>query len=87
MPCVVDSEAVVDFLTAVQREDDVMHFAISKFCDLIVKQNAVGRESEADILVMELLLFAAVFDELLADIPVHQGFAAEEVDVEILVET
>ena len=36
---------------------------------------------------MDLLLFAAVSYKLLYDVPVHERFAAEEVDIKVLVES
>ena len=86
MAGIVDSEAVIDFLTAVQRKDDVMHFLVAEFRYLIVQEDAVCRKGEADILIVELFLLSSVCNELLYDIPVHERLAAEEVDIKVLVE-
>ena len=79
----VDAEAVVDLLAAVEGEHDVVHLAVAEVRDLVVEQHAVRREGEAEILARVLFDGARVGDEVLDYLPVHERFAAEEVDLEV----
>ena len=80
---VVFAEMVVDFLASVKAEHDVVHFLIQEVDDFIVDQNAVGREGEAEVLVVLLFNASCVSNELLDDVPVHEGLAAEEVNLKV----
>ena len=80
---VVLAQPVVDFLAAVDAHDHVVHFLIGKLDDLVVHQNAVGGQGEAELLVVGLLQAAAVGHQLLDHVPVHQGLTAEEVHFQI----
>ena len=64
-----------------------MHLLVTELYYVVVDVDAVRGEGESYVLARVLLYGAAVFDELLHDIPVHKRFAAEEVDVEVLVVT
>ena len=79
----VDAEAVVDLLAAVEGEHDVVHLAVAEVRDLVVEQHAVGREGEAEVLARVLFDGARVSDEVFDYLPVHERFAAEEVDLEV----
>ena len=84
--CIVNTEAVVYFFTSVQGKNDIVHFPVGKLGYFVVQKDTVGSKSKTDILVMDLFLLASVCNELFADIPVHEGLAAEEVDIKVLVE-
>ena len=76
-----DAEVVVDLFPAVEGEDDVVHLFVH-ILDLVVGQlDAVGGDGEEEVLVVELLLFSGVGDGILDNLPVHQRFAAEKVEV------
>ena len=76
-------EAVVDLLAAVEGEDDVVHLAVAELRYLVVEQDTVSGEGEAEVLARVLLYGARVGDEVLYDLPVHERFAAEEVHLEV----
>ena len=79
----VHAEAVVDLLAAVEGEDDVVHLAVAELRYLVVEQDTVSGEGEAEVLARVLLYGARVGDEVLYDLPVHERFAAEEVHLEV----
>ena len=77
------AQAVVDLLAAVQGEDHVVHFLVAELGDLIVQQHAVGGEGEAEVLLVDGLQGTGVADQVLHHIPVHEGFAAKEVHLQV----
>ena len=83
----INSESVVDFFTAVKTQDHIVHLLVTEVDDVLIDVDAVGGQSESDILIVDLLLLASVNDQLLADFPVHQRLSAEEVDIKILMIT
>ena len=79
-----EAHAVVDLFSAVEREDDVVHFLVD-VVDLVVgQQHTVGGDGEAEVFVVFLLLGAGVLDNLLDDIKSHERFAAEEVHLQVV---
>ena len=60
-----------------------MHLAVAELRYLVVEQDTVSGEGEAEVLARVLLYGARVGDEVLYDLPVHERFAAEEVHLEV----
>jgi len=81
------AQTVMDFLAPVQAQYDVVHFFIQEFIDFVVQQHAVRCESETESLPGLLFLTARIFDDLLHNAPSHQRLTAEEVDVQVTVES
>ena len=75
---VVLAEAVVDFLAAVEAQDDVVALLVAEVDNVIV-----GGHGKAEVLVVDLLLLAAVGHQLFHHVEVHQRLAAEEIDFEV----
>ena len=82
-PGEVFPQAVVDLFPAVQAEDDVVHLLVAELRHLIVQQDAVGGQGEAEILVVDGLLGAGVGHQVFHHLPVHQRLTAEEVHLQI----
>ena len=83
VPGGVHAEAVVHLGPPVEGEDDVVHLAVAEVRDLVVEQDAVRREGEAEVLSGVLFNGARVGDEVLDDLPVHERLAAEEVHLKV----
>ena len=81
--CAVHAEAVVDLLAAVQTQHHVVALLVAEIDHIVVDQHAVGGHGEAEVLIVDLLLFAAVGHQLLDHVKVHQRFAAEEVHFQV----
>ena len=79
----VHAETVVDFLAAVQRQNNVVTFFIAPVDDFIGDADTVGGHREAEVLVVLFFDAAGVGDQLFADLEVHQRFAAEEVNLQV----
>ena len=80
---VVHAIAVVDLLAAVQAENDVAHLAVGEVNHIVVNQNAIGGQREAEVLVVLLFNAAGIGNQLLDHVKVHQRFAAEEVHLQV----
>ena len=76
--------AVVHFLAAVETQNDIAHLAVCKIDDVVVNQNAVCRQREAEVLTAFLFAGTGIRDKLLYDVEIHQRFAAKEVDFQIV---
>ena len=74
---------VMDFLTSIHTQNNIRHFFIAEFHDLIIQQDTIRRQCESKILVMNLLLLTAILNETFNHIPVHQRLAAEEIHFQI----
>ena len=83
--CEIHTEAVIYFLSAVEAQYHIVHLVVTEVDDIVRDADAVSSKCEADILSCFLLDRSCVLYELLYYFPVHQGLAAEEVDIEILV--
>ena len=83
MAGVVLAEAVMDFLAAVEAQHDVVALLVAEVDDIVVDEHTVGGHGEAEVLVVDLLLLAAVGDELFDHVEVHQRLASEEIDLEV----
>ena len=81
--CVVLAEAVMDFLAAIEAQHDIVALLVAEVDDIVVDEHTVGGHGEAEVLVVDLLLLAAVGDELFDHVEVHQRLAAEEIDLEV----
>ena len=71
------------FFSAVQAENDVVHFFIHEIDHVIVDKHAVCGEGETEILVVFFFHTSCICHELLNNIPVHERFTAEEVHLEV----
>ena len=81
--CVVLAEAVMDFLAAIEAQHDIVALLVAEVDDIVIDEHTVGGHGEAEVLVVDLLLLAAVGDELFDHVEVHQRLAAEEIDLEV----
>ena len=79
----VYTEAVVDLLPAVQAQHHIVALLIGPLDDLVINVHAVGGQGEAEILVVLLLHRTGIGHQLLADLEIHKGLAAEEVHLQI----
>ena len=73
----------MDLFPAVQAEDDVVHLLVAELRHLIVQQDAVGGQGEAEILVVDGLLGAGVGHQVFHHLPVHQRLTAKEIHFQI----
>ena len=73
----------MDLLAAVQAQHHVVHLLVAELGDLVIQENSVGGEGEAEVLVVNRLLGAGVSHQLLHHVPVHQGLAPEEVHLQV----
>ena len=71
-------------LAPVKAQNHVAHLAVCKVDNVVVDQNAVRGEREAEILVVLLLDASRVLGQPLYNVKIHQRFAAEEIDLEIM---
>ena len=60
-----------------------MHLLVAELRHLIVQQDAVGGQGEAEILVVDGLLGAGIGHQVFHHLPVHQRLTAEEVHLQI----
>ena len=81
--CVVLAEAVMDFPAAIAVLHDIVALLVAEVDDVGVDEHAVGGHGEAEVLVVDLLLLAAVGHQLFHHVEVHQRLAAEEIDLEV----
>ena len=74
---------VVNFLSAIHAQNDICHLPVHKINDVVIQQDTVCREREAEFLVVRLLETPAVCHQILDDLPVHQRLPAEEIHLQI----
>ena len=77
------THAVIDLFPSVQAQDDIGHFPVAEFRDLVVQENTVGGQREPELLIMFLFLRSSVFYQLLHHFPVHGGLSSEEVHLQV----
>ncbi len=82
-PCEVLPQMVMYFLPPVQAQYNIVHLAVGKLYHFIIYQNAVRCQRKPEIFVMDLFLFPCVGNNLLHNLPVHQRFPAEKVNLQI----
>ena len=75
----IGTHAVMHFLPAVQGQDEADVVVGEIFHLLLIQQHAVGGEGHFDFLVVFLFLLMDVINGLLHHMPVHERFAAEEI--------
>ena len=78
------SHSVIDVLASVNGENNVAHFLVDKVDLVRIEEHTVRCYGEAEVLVVFLFLGTAVFNELFYNVPVHERFAAEEVNFKVL---
>ena len=78
------ADTVGDLAPAVQGEDAVTHLLVDVGYLLVVQQDSVGGDGEAEVLAVLLLNGARVFHGLYYRIPRHERLAAEEIQLQLL---
>ena len=78
------AEAVVDFLSAVEAHHDIVHLAGGEVDDFLVHEHTVCGEGETEVLARLLFALSAVGDEAFHRLPIHERFAAEKVNFEVV---
>ena len=68
---------------SVQTQHHVAALAVGEIDDVVVDEQAVGREREAEVFARLLFDAARVGDEVLDDLKIHQRLAAEEIHLQI----
>ncbi|MPM81459.1 hypothetical protein SDC9_128512 [bioreactor metagenome] len=74
----------MNLFATVEADDHVVHLAVDEIDLFVVQCHAIGSDRKMDDLVELFLQFAPVCNKLLANVPVHQGFAAKEVNLKVL---
>ena len=77
------AELIVDLAAAVERQNAVVHVLIDVPALVLVEQQAVGGDGEAELLAVLLLDGARVIDRLGNGVPRHERLAAEEVHLDV----
>ena len=77
------AEVIVDFLSAVKTENNVVALLVGKLNYIVVNKHTIGCKRKAEVLVVLLLDASGVGYNLFDHIEIHQRFAAEEVDLQI----
>ena len=77
------AEIVVNFLSSVKAEYNVVALFICKLNNVVVNEHTVCREGETEIFVMLFFNASCVGDNSLYNVKVHQRFSAEEIDLEV----
>ena len=83
LACIVYSEFIVNIFSAVKTENNVAHFLVGKFNNLIVNTHTVGGEGEAEVFVLFLFNASCLFIKLFHNIPVEKRLTAEEVNLKV----
>ena len=81
---IIHSETVMNLLASVKTQDNIAHFLVSKFYNLVIYKHAVGGQRKSEILALILLYRTCVQDELLYHIPVHERLTTEEIHLKIM---
>ena len=82
--CIVHTEFIVDFLSAVKGEDHVAHFTVCKIDDVIVNEHAVGGEGKAEVFACFLFSFAGISHKVFDYVKIHKRLTAEEVNFKVV---
>ena len=80
---IILAETVIDFFSSVKAQDHIVALPVGPLNDFIRDTDPVGGQCETEILLFFLLDRARISDEFLADLKIHEGFAAKEVDLQI----
>ena len=83
LACVVHAETVVNFLSAVQTQNNVAHFPVGKVDNVVINKHAVGCQSKAEVFALFLFDGACVSNKLLNNFKVHKWLATKEVHFQI----
>ena len=78
------TERIMDFFAPIQADDDIVHLPVDEIDAFVVQRNAVCGHGKVDLLTEPLFLLAAICDDLLANIKVHERLAAKEIDLQML---
>ena len=82
--CNILAETVVDLLAAIQRKNHVVALFVGPLNDFIGDADAVGGQGEAEVLAFFFFNAASIGNQLFADLKVHQRFAAEKVNLQVV---
>ena len=74
---------VVDFLSPVDAQYNVVHLPIGKFQYLIVQKHAVCGKGETKFLSPGLFQTSAIGHQILYHLPVHQGLSPKEIHLQV----
>ena len=74
---------VMNAFAPVYRQYEIPHFTVCEFEHILIKEHAVCRKSEPELLVMLFFQSSSVLDKLFYDLKVHERLSAEEIDLEI----
>ena len=81
---VVHAVPIMNFLPAVQAQNHVVHLFVGEVNDIVVNEHAVGGQRKAEVFARILLNGAGIGHQLLDDVPVHEGLAAEEIHFQVV---
>ena len=84
--------SVMNFFSAVNGENHIVHLPVAEFHDFIIKKHAVGRQSKTELLRSDCVLGrflkgSAVGNKFLHDFPVHEWLTAEKVHLKVRAHT
>ena len=85
--CIVNAPFIVNFFSAVEAQNDVMHLTVCKIYNVVVYQHTVCSKSKAEIFAVLLFYAASVFNELFNRVPIHKRLSAEEINLKIVSRT
>ena len=77
------AKVVIDFLSSVKAEHDVVHLFVGKFDHVVVNEHAVGGERKAEIFAVFFFNRTRVCNKIFDDLPIHKRLSAEKVHLEI----
>ena len=80
---IVNAPFIVNFFSAVEAQNDVMHLTVCKIYNVVVYQHTVCCKSKAEIFAVLFFYAASVFNELFNRVPIHKRLSAEEIDLKI----
>ena len=84
VPGIVHAGCVVNLSTPVQTQHHVAHFAVGELDYFVIDKHPVGCQREAEVLAVLFLDRTGVGNDLFDDLPVHQRFAAEKIDLQVV---
>ena len=74
---------VMDFFPSVHAQNNICHLPVGKVNDVIIQQHAVRRQRKTEPLVVRFLKASAICDQILYNLPVHQGFPAKKIHFQV----
>ena len=77
------AEVVMNLLSAVKTENNVVALLVGKLDNVVVNEHAVCGKGKAEILVVLLFNASCICHKLLYNVPIHKRLTAEEVNLKI----